>query len=126
MTLEESEELSPSLMVMLGSSSARDSSGWCTPESRINFLSINNSFPSSRTKRSETNEMPPCKLGKTLDGRLTSVNIFQPYIPENHYIKSYKHTDASIVNMSRPKNARAFAFSLIGRVEQVHKRVCNL
>ena len=66
-----------------------------------------------------------CKLGKTLDGRLRSINIFQLYIPENHYIQSYKHTDASIVYKSRPKNARAFAFSLVGRVEQVHKRVCN-
>ena len=33
-----------------------------------------------------------CKLGKTLDGRLPSVNIFQPYIPGNRYIESYKHT----------------------------------
>ena len=77
-------------------------------------------------EREKEGKKPLCKLGKTLDGRLPSINIFQPYIPKNRYIESYKHTDVSIVNMSRPKNARAFAISLIGMVEQVHKRICNL
>ena len=63
---------------------------WLVYSGVTDQISVHTKFlPFFANKRSETNEMPPCKLGNTLDGLLKSINIFRLYIPKNYYIQTY-------------------------------------